>query len=279
METIITNKEKSLTSKKENDVFDIILFILVSLFASLFTLGRFGGEADFELNQTGIVILGKEILYTPSEPMNLYLFIPATICYLVIVLAFLISRYKKINKLPSKYLLSLFSIFVFIRFISVFSFPYEEQSYFFTSPFNQSLVNVNYSGFSITNRFISFFTDIFFASYFFIAFDYIKTFSKAFNKALDYFLYAVILLALAMTIYSYCAETSKISNNIIFLFHDHSGTFDITISSFTSYRNVYGFFLLMGCVASFVLSFIRKPNPLYFILPPVFLYYRLLSVE
>lgn len=270
MEAIFTNKEKSLTSKKENDVFDIILFILISLFAAFFTLGRFGGEADFELNQTGIVILGKEILYTPSEPMNLYLFIPGTICYLIIVFAFLVNRYKKVNKLPSKYILSLFAIFVFIRFISIFSFSYGEQSYFFTSPFDQSLINVNYSGFSITNRFISFFTDIFFASYFFIAFDYIKTLSKAFNKALDYFLYAIILLALVMTIYSYCAETSKISNNIIFLFHDHSGGFDITISSFTSYRNVYGFFLLMGCVACFVLSFIRKPNPIYFILPLYF---------
>ena len=87
MEAIFTNKEKSLASKKENDVFDIILFILISLFAAFFTLGRFGGEADFELNQTGIVILGKEILYTPSEPMNLHLFIPGTICYLVIVFA------------------------------------------------------------------------------------------------------------------------------------------------------------------------------------------------
>ncbi len=270
MEATFKNKEKSLVSKKENDVLDIILFILISLFAAFFTLGRFGREADFELNQTGIVILGKEILYTPSEPMNLYLFIPGTICYLVIVFAFLISRHKKVNKLPSKYILSLFAIFVFIRFISVVSFPYGEQIYSFTSPFDQSLVNVSYSGYSISNRFISFFTDIFFASYFFIAFDYLKTFSKAFDKALDYFLYAVIAVAFVMTIYSYCAEASKISNNITFLFVDHSGEFDITISSFTSYRNVYGFFLLMGCVACFVLSFIRKPNPIYFILPLYF---------
>ena len=145
MEAIFTNKEKSLASKKENDVFDVILFILISLFAAFLTLGRFDGEADFELNQTGIVILGKEILYTPSEPMNLYLFIPGTICYLVIVFAFLISRYKKVNKLPSKYILSLFAIFVFIRLISVVSFPYGEQTYLFTSPFDQSLVNVSYS--------------------------------------------------------------------------------------------------------------------------------------
>ena len=103
------------------------------------------------------------------------------------------------------------------------------------------------------------------------------TFSVSIKKVVNGLLYLIIGIAFIMTIYALAVSSSAISNNFRFIFIDSTLELDYSITSFTSQRNVFGFFLLMGAIASFLLSFRKKPNPLLFFFSFYFSFFCLLA--
>ena len=259
------------------ELVDFSLLVLLSLLAAAFTLGSFQVSSDPFENMNGFYLNGSYFYYLPNKMTDLFIFIPASIVYLIVALLFIYRRYKKTNKLPTKNLIMVLGVLVLLRLISAFSFPYGEQSYSYLSPFNNQLYDVSYQGYLIGERIVSFLDEILFYSFFFIAIDYLPTFSSSINKVVNVLLYLIIGIAFIMTIYAFAVSSAAINNNFRFIFIDSTLQLDYSITSFTSQRNVFGFFLLMGAIASFLLSFRKKPNPLLFFFSFYFSFFCLLA--
>jgi len=259
------------------ELVDFSLFVLLSLLAAVFTLGSFQVSSEAFENMNGFYINGSYFYYLPNRMTDLFIFIPASIAYLTVALLFIYRRYTKTKKLPSQNLIMVLGVLVLLRFISNFSFPYGEQVYSYLSPFNHQFYSVSYQGYLIGERIVSFLDEILFYSFFFIAIDYIPTFSVSIKKVVNGLLYLIIGIAFIMTIYALAVSSSAISNNFRFIFIDSTLELDYSITSFTSQRNVFGFFLLMGAIASFLLSFRKKPNPLLFFFSFYFSFFCLLA--
>lgn len=270
---------KKVIEKNRTDTIDIVIFFLLSLFSTFFTLGSFTKAEDESQYNSGFYIFDRFFSYNPGKATNLYIFIPALIIYLALLVWFINLRYQKTKKQPSKYLLAAFLVFVVSRLISTFSFPYGEEGYIFTSPFDQSVKEVIYSGYDIKSRIISLADEILFYSYFFIVMDYIKTFSKGFDIGVRFFLFFFIALGVVANIYSYITEANLLKNNLEAFFVDHNKEM-LMLVSFTSNRNIYGFLLFMAYSSCFVLAFTSKPNivygllAFYFMVSDLFIYSR-----
>ncbi len=276
------NKEQNCQSERSlhldsTELVDFSLLVILSLLAAAFTLGSFQVSSEPFENMNGFYLNGSYFYYLPNKMTDLFLFIPASIGYLTVVLLFIYRRYKQTNKLPSKNLIMVLGVLVLLRFISAFSFPYGEQNYSYLSPFNNQIYDVSYQGYLIGERIVSFLDEILFYSFFFIAIDYLPTFSVPINKVVNGLLYLIIGIAFIMTIYAFAVSSAAIRNNFRFIFIDSTLELDYSITSFTSQRNVFGFFLLMGSIASFLLTFRTKPNPLLFFLSFYFSFFCLLA--
>lgn len=253
---------------KEEDRLDIFLYFLMTLLTAVFCLGHFFSEGKQIEHYTGFTILGHFISFRLDGSLNLALFLPFFFIFIAIEVYFLLLRYNKTGKTISRKLLALFVGIVVFRFLTNFCFPYGETAFTLTATKTGTTYDLLYSGYTIQDRFVSFLSENVLLSYFLLTFTYLKTFSSRFEKLNRVLLVGVILLALIMNIYSYRTEASKITQNIQYLFGLSSEGLDISITSFTSHRNTYGFFVLMAGISSFILAATAssKSKPLFLVL-------------
>ncbi|MFA6829088.1 MAG: O-antigen ligase family protein [Bacilli bacterium] len=255
-----------LVNQKDNDILDISVFVILTLLTAVLTLGYFYSTTIFNDDYSGLKLFGMIIGYQVDKAMNIGLFIPMFIIFIFLLGFFVFLRMQKTNIFISKTVMALMVFFVLARFITNVAFPYGEQTYVIFSSIRQASYSIPFAGFSASERIISFLLETLLIVFFGIAFTYIKTFSNKFNKVVNFFLYLLIAVAIVMNIFSYITESAKIVNNLQVIFTNSDKSFDHGIISFTSHRNVYGFFILMASLASMILSFKKKPNPLFLLL-------------
>ncbi|MFA6861300.1 MAG: O-antigen ligase family protein [Bacilli bacterium] len=249
-----------IVKKSHGDVLDIVLFYLLGLLASVFTLGGFEASSSPINNINGFIFLNTFIYYSPQSASSLFFFIPSVLLYVGILFWFIYLRYQKTGKLPSKYLFSIFSLIVVVRFISAVSFPYGEQTFTFLFPDTNSSVDVTYSGYSLSDRIIGFTNEILFYSFFLVAIDYYKTFSDKMKTALKITQYIVILAGLGLIVAAWIISAKDLIGNLKYYLGDSSAKLAEGISSLTSHRNVFGFMLMMSTISCFALM-MNKKNP------------------
>lgn len=249
---------KKTPKKKGNDILDVLIFFLLSAYIALFTLGKFVIEETPTDIYNTVTVLEKSVSYHIEQSMDLILFIPLAVIYIALFCLFIHLRYKKTGTRMKKTLLVLFIIGILCRGVSSFGFPYGNVTLDITSPFNNEIYAISYEGLSIESRFVSFFSDAFFMSYFLLAFNYLGTLSKKSDAILSFFLYLLIINAIALNFVSYITETNEVVNNIKILF-GADGDFVETIVSYTTHKNVYGLFLMLACFACFLLI-VKNPK-------------------
>jgi hypothetical protein len=249
---------------QENDTFDLAIFFVLTMFTSVFTLGRFNvSDEPIQEGYTGFVLWGRIISYRQDQAMNVALFVASLVWFTLLAVLFLYRRYLLNKGFISHKLLAFFIGLILLRFVTYFSFPYGSLSFDFKDLASQKIFTIPYDGLSLYDRTISFFLDEMFLTYFLLFFTYFKTLTYRADVLTDILLFAFIGVALLMNLYTYCFQYNEIAFNLKNFFSDETPQME-NIVSFTSHRNVYGFFLLMAGYASLILSFRRKMSPVFF---------------
>jgi hypothetical protein len=257
-------------SRKE-EIIDLLIFLTLSLLSAALTLGSFQEVTDPVEFYNGFVLLGHFFSYRLDAAMDLPLFLPLVLIDAGLCTLFVYRRYQVSRTFLSRRILVVVVMLVLLRFVTDFAFPYGNVAFAYQSGGDAPLTELVYSGFSVRERIISFVLEQLYLLYFALAFQYVPTFSDLFDKVTDGFLVFFILLACVMTFYTYVVSSKAIIGNLKALFIDPSLPVDSSIQSFTSNRNAYGFFLLLGGISALVLG-IRKPTyaPIFLVLMTYF---------
>jgi hypothetical protein len=259
----------------KQSILNLILFILLSTLMPMFTLGYFNlsKDATADGSLTFFYEFGK---YYPGIAPALYISIPLSLLYIVLATIFY-QRMKKEVEDRKRALSIIFFIFVIIRAISIFSFPYGEIDYTYISPFNSQEILVHYEGYSIQSRITNLLYDSCFYSYFVLFFYSIKAIAKK-NRFIFHLIYiAIELVVISMIVYSLIKEMDLYIFNFKKIFIDplDSPSPLQSIASFVNHRNAYGFFLMIGSIYSLA-EFFEKENILSFILCAIYYFLCLL---
>ena len=242
--------------EKQDQIVNALLFCLLTLFASLLSIGKVVASST---DRTALEMpFLNGFTYYPEQPPALWIFLLPFTLYLLTFL-FLFYRISEKGKiLPKKSISILFIGFVLFRILSVFCFPYGEQNYLFTSPFDGSVIPVYYQGYTILERFITLIEEICFYGYFVFFFTYFKRLNSTIALKTIHILFAIyFLFLLSLLIFSVIVESDKIINNInIYL----SGKGNVAhITSYLNNRNVVGYFFFFGA-CMMMITFLFKPN-------------------
>lgn len=255
-----------------SSILDLILFILLSALMPLFTLGyfNFSGNASSDGALTYFYEFAK---YYPGIAPALYISIPLSLLYITLAIIFYVRMKKKVTE-KHRMIFLILLVFIIIRAISIFAFPYGEMNYTYISPFDSQSFSVHYSGYEISSRITNLLYDSCFYSYFAIFFYSIKVIGKK-NRFIFHLIYiAIELVVLSMVIYSLCTEMETYVFNFRKIFIDplNHGSPLLSIKSYVNNRNVYGFFLLIGSIYS-IAEFFERENIISFFI--CFTYYFL----
>ncbi len=231
--------------KDKESIRNLLLFLALTCIMPLFTLGNFSFSKDAST-------VGSQpyfydfVKYYPGVSPSLYLSIPLSILYLFLFVIFY-QRIRENNRKEKMILCLLFS-FLLIRLLSILSFPYGSTAFEYVSPFDQKSFLISYDGFSASERITGFLYDSCFYSYFAIFFLSIKKIANK-NRLIFHLIYLVIeLFVLVCIVFSLFTEFQKYIDNFVLIFiYPNSFEFN-TITSFVLNRNIYGFFLMIGCI-------------------------------
>lgn len=245
-------------AKKENkeQIINAVLFCLLTLFASLLSIGKVIAS---DTNRTPLEMPFLDgFTYYPEQPPQFWIFFVPFILYIptFIFLFYRLSDKGKI--LPKKRIWMVFLGFVIFRILSCFCFPYGEQNYLFTSPFDGTIIPVTYAGFTIQERFITLIEEICFYGYFVFFFTYFKQLKTSIAIKTTYILFGLyFVFLLSLLFFSLVREGDKIANNISIYFTDNREVAHIT--SYLNNRNVVGYFFFLGA-CMMMITFLFKPN-------------------
>ena len=240
MVAINTNINEQKINRK-SEIIDIVLFIVISVATCGFALGCFGFELDANNNNQNTLV------YRMRGYLNLPLLIVVFVAYVALIGLLGYRRYKKSRVLPSKGIWIMFIAGSLLYLLGPVTAMYGNQLHSFTCPFDGNIYQVNYT-YSIMDRFLTWFCNTMFFSYFPFALTYFKTFDKTYmSKAVHFAFYFLIGLGIAMNLYSH-----------IFEFQDwlHMGE---NIMSFAGHKNYYGFYELLAIICA-AIYFFQKPN-------------------
>ncbi len=255
MLAIIKEDVREFRRDKES-IINLLLFLIITCMMPLFTFGNFSFTKDAPTEGSQFFFYDS-MKYYPGVSPSLFLSIPLSILYFSLFVIFYL-RIRENSKKEKMILCLLFS-FLFIRFLSVLSFPYGSKTFEFVSPFDGHSFLVSYDGFSAAGRITAFLYDSCFYSYFAIFFLSIKKIADK-NRFIFHLIYIILeLFVLICIVYSLITEFEKYIDNFILIFiYPQSYEYN-SITSFVLNRNVYGFYLLIGSI--FLLAeFFRHEN-------------------
>ncbi len=242
-----SEKAETMQAKKaaSGETIDILLFLTLGIITALFTISGLPQSTFF----TSDYPFGDFTF----DKLSSLLLILGTLIYVFLYFLFVSRRYRKTGIMISRWLIIFLIVISIFRAISDFSFPYGNISWNVISPFDSLSYTLLYEGYSLSERFISFITEVAYMSYFLLPFTYIKTFDrKKFHFLIDFTLWFLIVLGLVMNVYSWIKEGNDILWDIKYLLGMEKGEF-IFIKSFTTHKNHYGFFMWMSALASLLL--------------------------
>lgn len=247
---------KDCSRHEPSDLFDFILLLLLLLLGACFSsvgLHTSVSEGSYFLQ------LNYEEVFSPVILSGAY----------VLFLAFALTLFfdrpgVKVNPL----FLLLFTVFVVLRFLSAFAYPYA--SYEQEIVFRGESYLLNASAPSFTTRLFNYLNDSFLGLDVLIFFTYVPSFKKEFlTKAMTVMdILFFIFLGVAI-LYSFIKEAPMWQSNLTSLFQD--GKIDGGIRSFFDHKNVFGLFLLLGSGIAYGELF-RTGHIVYIFLPFIFLF-------
>lgn len=252
----------------KESVINFILFCLLTLIEPIFTLGKF----QFSPSDSAEMIFLPNLHYYPGLPPSLLFSLFFFLVFLFLSSLLLFRLKGKTEK--SRFVFFLYLFILILRLVSIFGFPYGENTYQFPDIVCPEIIKeIPYSGFSLLERFSTLLNDFCFYSYFYVFYLSIKEVVKK-NKCLFYSLFLLIdLFALSLIFYSLLFEKENLLFNIkAFL---HGGRWFATILSYTTNKNVLGFFLFIASLFN-IACFIRKPSISLLLLNLLYLIYLIL---
>lgn len=235
---------------RRSEILDIFLFFVLSAFTAIFAVSGYFKSSPFPEQFSFLCQHFRGIL-------NL-LMVVCLLIYVFLFLFFIQRRYLKTGKRISPWLISIFLLFVILRGFTDFSSPYEPFVETFVYPSTHQIYNIAYQGITFSDRIVNFLCEVGILSFFLLPFTYIKGLNK--EHLLRFFLgilFTLVLFCFICNIYSYIKEGKDIIFNIKMMFLKENGNFRY-ISSFTSHKNVYGFFLWIGTLSLFLLAVIQE---------------------
>lgn len=245
--------------EKQDQAINALLFCLLTLFASLLSIGKVVAS---DTNRTSLEMpFLKGFTYYPEQAPDLWIYLLPLALYIptFIFLFYRLSEKGKI--LPKRSISILFLGFIIFRIFSCFCFPYGEQDYLFTSPFDQSPIFVHYQGFTILERIITLSEEICFYGYYVFFFTYFKRLQASIALKTIYILFTLyFLFLLSLLFFSFMVESDKIANNISIYLSGHGSFCHIT--SYLNHRNTLGYFFFSGA-CMMLIAFLFKPNGLF----------------
>ncbi len=235
----------------KSEIVDIVFLFFLSAFPALFSIAGLSKK----------ILLGENndswlsVHFSTWFPL---LLIIGMLLYVFFASLFISRRKKKQTMKVSPWLISFFGLMILCRAITNYASPYGAFSIEILSPFDQTIKSFSYEGVSFLNRTLSFLAESFSLSYMLLLLVFIPTLDKkAFKKVFQYVLILIYLAFLVMKFYSYIKEMDEIENNFMLLAGKKAGVI-LPVTSFTTHKNMYGFFLWISSLSLLFLYFYHK---------------------
>lgn len=242
---------KSQIKSDKSETLDVLLLFFLSAFPALFSIAGLSKK----------ILLGENndswlsIHFSTWFPL---LLIVGMLLYVFFASLFISRRRKKHHISYSPWLISFFGLMVLSHAVTNYASPYGPFSIEILSPFDQTIKTFSYEGISFLNRTLSFLAESFSLSYVLLLLLFIPTLDKkAFKKVFQYVLILIYLAFVVMKFYSYLNEIDEIENNFMLLAGKKAGII-LPVTSFTTHKNMYGFFLWISSLSLLFLYFYHR---------------------
>ena len=251
--------------RKKDDILDFFFLILISLLVPLATIGKIvpedGSREPIE-NYIDGYAFGKYYQYVNREPDTWVAIVLFSLIGVLLILYY-IQRYRHTGRKPSRIFLTITIIYLLLRVFGTFLFPYGPLDFHYISPLgNDTPYTISYSGFTLSARFKQLFSEVISVFYVFELFTFLPTYSRH-----SFFWFRILvslgfLIPTFLLLYSWIKEGNLWIGNLKSLIH--GGKFN-NISSLTTHKNVFGYFLLIGCL-TFLTIYFKKHHFVFAIL-------------
>ncbi len=263
-------QERGLVDRK--NLLNFFLFLLLTTLSPLFTIGRFT-TTPIQGYGYSTEKFGKWIYY-PGVPRQTRFLLPLYLIFSVLLVLLLYRMRKEIK--PNKLILSIYIVFVARSLISYLCGPVGNQTFVLTDR-NDIKHIVNIAGTSRLLRFTSVANQFFFYTYICAFFHFIKPLTKENIFCFQCLSIARHILVFSRIAYARIKQRTEIIGNLERLLHKKD-SFRRNITSYTTNRNVFGFFLFLGY--SFAISdFRRRENVFSLLLAVLYIAFSILIIS
>ena len=265
-----TKSEKGLVDRRS--LLNFFLFLLLTVISPIFTIGRFTKTPlegyGYPTEQFG------EWIYYPGLPTQTRYLLPISIIFIALLVLLFYRMRKEIK--PNKLILSLYIVFVAIRLISYLGGPVGNQTFVFQDREDTKYI-VNIAGTSRLLRFTSVANQFFFYTYICAFFHFIKPLTKENIFCFQCLSIARHILVFSRIAYARIKQRTEIIGNLERLLHKKD-SFRRNITSYTTNRNVFGFFLFIG-YAFAIADFRRRENVFSLLLAVLYIAFAILIIS
>lgn len=247
----MSSQNKIFQREINKDRFDYVLFLVLTCVLALVTLKgfTFAPEIRNDWNSLGFS-------YDTSIP--LILAVPFDLLYVGVAVWFLIRRKVAFGK-KQLIMTTIFIILAAFRISSYFLFP-ESVEFSLSNPFDPNqIIDISYSDYALVDKCIECIAEVIFLFHLYLiamVFPTLNKDKKDIVSSVVLMLFAAV--AIVMTIYSMITEGDILLGNLYYYLGKPGYMINDAIS-FTSHRNVFGFFLTLGVISQ-VLFLFKKPN-------------------
>ena len=264
--------------QKRTDILDFFLLVIITLLLPLATIGKIvaddGTHNDIYRYSDGYSF-GPFYHYVNQIPDTWFAVVIFSVIGIFLILYYIL-RYRHTGRKPGKTLLIVTIIYLCLRLVGTFIFPYGPKDFHFISPLgNDTPFTISYSGFSIEGRIIQFVSEFLSAFYVFELFVFLPTYSEYVYPLFRILVWICILIPTFLLIYSWIIEGKSWLETIRFLI---GGGSHPDILSLTTNKNVFGYFLLIGCF-SFLTLFFHKHHFIYMVLAIIYCIFDLIILS
>lgn len=251
--------------QKRSDILDFFFLIVITLLVPFLTVGRIvlddGTHNDIKDYSDGYSF-GKFYQYVNQEPDTWVSVLLFSIIGCLLVLYYVL-RFRHTGKRANRIFLIVTVLYLCLRLVGTFLFPYGPIDFHFISPLgNDTPYTISYLGFSIGARIKQFVSELLSIFYVFELFVFLPTYSKYTFRWFRVLVYICILIPSFLLVYSWIKEGNLWIEHIRFFLK--GGDYQ-NILSLTTHKNVFGYFLLIGCF-SFLTLFFEKHRFIFILL-------------
>ena len=275
--------------RKRNDILDFFLLIILTLLLPLATIGKIepdNGTHDDIYRYSDGYSFGPFYHYVNQVPDTLFAVLIFSLIGIFLILYY-VFRYRHTGRKPGKILLTVTLIYLCLRLVGTFLFPYGPLDFHFISPPEDNTpFTISYSGFSIGGRIIQFVSELLSVFYVLELLTFLPTYSRHSYSLFRILIWICILIPTFLLFYSWIVEGTRWLENIRYLidsqkrqdaFSSGNGLYP-DILSLTTNKNVFGYFLLIGCF-SFMTLFFHKHHFIYMILAIIYCAFDLIILS